>query len=253
MHADLPELARLDTASLIDHLPEFVEGLSRWIDGDTVAARAAFSVLAEGHALQRLGYGVDLLTLIREYMLLRKTILRELMAVPAGEDARELMLRLNEGMDEAVFEAVRRFDKRQEALREPIALRPANMADLWQEAIDETCRRYPRRCVQLSRRGNLDGVWDHERVREVVAMLLETVAEHGGDPIDAEAREAEDRQALVTSIRYRGREVALAQMVTMREIVLAHAGYWETAAAGGTTTIAITWPRTPFDEGPPRT
>ena len=48
-------------------LPEFLEGLASWVEGNTEAAENAFARLAEGHAIERLGYGVGLETLMREY------------------------------------------------------------------------------------------------------------------------------------------------------------------------------------------
>ncbi len=273
VRAELPELQGLDTASLLDHLPEFIEGLARWIDGDTAAARGAFATLAEGHALQRLGYGIDLVTLTREYMLLRTTIMRELMSVGSSEATRELMLRMNEGMDEAIHEAVRRYTNRRAEIRDrfvgqlmteavelaalpdgmPIVLRHANMGALWQQAIDEARRAHPQRAIALSRTGDLDGVWDHDRVLQAASTLLANVIDQGADPIAVFAREADDRQAVITSVTYRGAEVPVAQLYTMREIVLSHAAYWDVETRDGATTFTIVWPRTPFDEGPPRT
>ena len=118
VRAELPQLDQLDRAALVDHLPEFLEGLASWVEGDLTSARPAFSALAEGHALQRLGHGIDLVTLTREYIVLRSTILRELLAVPSGEANRELMVRVDEGLDEAIHEAVRRYTQRRDQLRD---------------------------------------------------------------------------------------------------------------------------------------
>lgn len=118
VRAELPELDRLDHAAVIDHLPEFLEGLARWIDGDTAAARAGFTALAEGHAIQRLGYGISLVTVTREYILMRSTILNELLAVPSGEGTAAQLVRVNAGMDEAVHEAVRRYSSRRDEVRD---------------------------------------------------------------------------------------------------------------------------------------
>jgi signal transduction histidine kinase len=109
VRAELPPLAVLDRSALIDHLPEFIDGLAKWVEGDTKSARSAFAALAEGHAAQRLQHGIDLETLTREYALLRSTIMRELMAVPTNELIREPIIRVNEGLDEAIYESVRRY------------------------------------------------------------------------------------------------------------------------------------------------
>ncbi|HEY5947844.1 MAG TPA: HAMP domain-containing sensor histidine kinase [Kofleriaceae bacterium] len=118
VRADLPALRAMTRPVLYDHLPEFLDGLANWIDGDTDAADTAFGRLAEGHALQRLGYGVGLETLTREYSKLRVVLLRLLMEVPPTDDAREALVRLHEGMDRAINEAMHRYATRREEVRE---------------------------------------------------------------------------------------------------------------------------------------
>jgi signal transduction histidine kinase len=118
VRADLPALAKLTRPVLYDHLPEFLDALASWIDGDTELAEKGFARLAEGHALQRLGYGVGLETLTREYSKLRAVLMRKLMAVPPTEDAREDMVSLHEGMDRAINEAMHRYATRREEVRE---------------------------------------------------------------------------------------------------------------------------------------
>jgi signal transduction histidine kinase len=109
IRALLPALDRLDRSALVDHLPEFVDGLGNWIEGQTTRAQTGFDALAEGHALQRLGYGVDLYTLTREYALLRAILMRTAMSLPDAAELREDVIRLNEGMDEAIIGAIRRY------------------------------------------------------------------------------------------------------------------------------------------------
>ena len=81
VRGDLPALANLTRPVLFDHLPELLDGLASWIDGDTELAERSFALLAEGHALQRLGYGVGLETLTREYSKLRSVLNRLLLDV----------------------------------------------------------------------------------------------------------------------------------------------------------------------------
>jgi len=118
VRADLPALAQLTRPVLFDHLPEFLDGLAGWIDGDTELAERAFSRLAEGHALQRLGYGVGLETLTREYAKLRTVLNRLLLEVPPTDETREAMVELHEGMDNAINEAMHRYATRREEVRE---------------------------------------------------------------------------------------------------------------------------------------
>lgn len=115
---ELPALRPLARPVLLDHLPEVLDGLADWIDGKTEHAERAFSRLAAGHALQRLGYGVGLETLTREYSKVRVVLLRMLMAVEPTPEAREEMVRLHEGMDRAINEAMHRYATRREEVRE---------------------------------------------------------------------------------------------------------------------------------------
>jgi signal transduction histidine kinase len=115
---DLPALRTLARPVLLDHLPEFLDGLADWIDGKTEAAEHAFALLVEGHALQRLGYGVGLETLTREYSKLRVVLVREMLQLPANDQVRESLVRLHEGMDRAINDAMHRYATRREEVRE---------------------------------------------------------------------------------------------------------------------------------------
>lgn len=118
VRVELPELADLDQQTLLDHLPEFLDGLADWVDGDTRAARTKFTALIEGHAVQRLQRGIDLATLTKEYALLRSTIIRDLMVIPSSQLIIEQLARVNEGLDEAIHGAVRRYAHLRDQVRD---------------------------------------------------------------------------------------------------------------------------------------
>ncbi|MEP6865081.1 MAG: HAMP domain-containing sensor histidine kinase [Deltaproteobacteria bacterium] len=110
----MPQLNDLDHSAVIDHLPEFLDGLGHWIDGDRESARTGFDALATGHALQRLGYGVALETLTREYAIERSVLVAE-----ARDHATlDELIALNEGMDEAILAAVRRYTEERDRARD---------------------------------------------------------------------------------------------------------------------------------------
>jgi len=115
---ELPAQRSMTRPVLHDHLPEFLDGLADYIEGNTEQADRAFSNLVEGHALQRLGYGVGLETLTREYSKVRLVLLRELSELASDPLLRESMLRLHEGMDRAMNEAIHRYAGRREDVRE---------------------------------------------------------------------------------------------------------------------------------------
>lgn len=116
--ARLPPLASLERAALYDHLPEFLLGLAAWVDGDEETGRRGFRALVEGHALQRLGHGIDLETLCAEYAVLRAVILRELLAVEGSDENRRALIRVNEGIDFGIAEAIQRYSTQRDLVRD---------------------------------------------------------------------------------------------------------------------------------------
>lgn len=118
VRCDLPALRTLTRPVLIDHLPEFLDGLADWLEGNVERAERAFRGLVEGHALQRLGYGVGLETLTREYSKLRIVLMRELLELPSTQEVRASLLRMHEGMDRAINDAMQRYASRREEVRE---------------------------------------------------------------------------------------------------------------------------------------
>jgi signal transduction histidine kinase len=115
---DLPSLQDLFGPVLLDHLQEFLDGLAKWVEGSKEEAEVAFHALVEGHALQRLGYGVGLETLTREYSTLRMVLMRELFRIPSTDVVRESLVRMHEGMDRAINDAMHRYASRREEVRE---------------------------------------------------------------------------------------------------------------------------------------
>ncbi len=114
----LPHLQLLDRRVLLDHLPEFVFGLAAWVEGDEDAGRRGFEALAEGHAVQRLGHGIDLQTISTEYQILRNVILQHMLLVESSSEVRVSLVRLNDGIDYAVGEAVARYSGSRDKIRE---------------------------------------------------------------------------------------------------------------------------------------
>jgi signal transduction histidine kinase len=111
---ELPALQHMARPALLDHLYELLEALAAWIEGRQDDANVGFQALIAGHALQRLGYGVGLETLMREYGKLRYVVMRELLA--EQPPAASLML-LHEGMDRAIGVAIDRYAQRREEVR----------------------------------------------------------------------------------------------------------------------------------------
>lgn len=118
LRSELQQLAPLDRATLLDHLPEVLDALAAWIEGEGPQADKGFAALAEGHALQRLALGVDLVSLHTEYACLRRVILTQLLALGCSHELRHELIHLDEALDRAFHLAVQQFTARRDTVRE---------------------------------------------------------------------------------------------------------------------------------------
>lgn len=114
----LPAIANMSKPMLLDHMPELLQGLAAWVDGDAKSAEDAFDALVKGHALQRLGWGVGIETLTHEYMYLRAILLRDLLQVASVEGVRESLIRANEGLDFAMSRGLDYYASQREVIRD---------------------------------------------------------------------------------------------------------------------------------------
>ncbi len=115
---EVPILQTLNRATLIDHLPEFLNGLADWMEGNNARAREGFTMLAEGHALERLNVGIALDMLTTEYAVLRRVIIEELVTHLPVAEVVAAVVSLNDGIDRAIFEAVQRYAVSRDEIRE---------------------------------------------------------------------------------------------------------------------------------------
>jgi signal transduction histidine kinase len=104
--------------ALARQVPELLDALADWIEGRPSRIEPAFGSLVESPALQRLGYGIGLETLTRETGKLRLVLLRELLCLPPSRELCASLIRLHEGMDRGIGEAVRRYAGRREEVRD---------------------------------------------------------------------------------------------------------------------------------------
>jgi signal transduction histidine kinase len=116
--ANLAPLRQLSRPVLIDHLPELLDGLAASVEGREEEATRAFATLVHGHALLRLGFGIDGETLAIEYSRLRHVVLRHLLEVPSTLEVREDLVRLDAAIDHAVNASMGSYAARRDAMRE---------------------------------------------------------------------------------------------------------------------------------------
>lgn len=113
---DIPCLRRLERGVLLNHFPEFLAALAAWVEGRQEEAQVGFELLAKGHAVQRLAHGIDLATLSSEYAVLRRILFRELAGESEPFSVDASVVRLSEGMDLAVREAIRRYAEERDVI-----------------------------------------------------------------------------------------------------------------------------------------
>lgn len=77
----------------------------------------------------------------------------------------------------------------------PIEPAPIDLRGLCQEVVNEIRAAHPTRTVRFDARGDLTGVWDAARMRQLVSNLLGNAVQHGNDsdPVVLTAEAEEDR------------------------------------------------------------
>ncbi len=114
----LPELQRLQPSVIVDHMPEFLYELARQSGGDPEAAQRAYEQLINGHALQRLGFGVSLSTLLDEYTALRQVVLEHVLRDASEDELRGELLEIDRAIGHAITTSVRTFSERRDEVRD---------------------------------------------------------------------------------------------------------------------------------------
>lgn len=112
------QLAGMERATLIDHLPEVIDGLAAWVEGRSDDADLAFAGLADGHAVQRLGVGIELAVVNVEYAWLRQIVMTRLLSGPCSSAVHAQIVSLNQGLDRAIQFSIRRYAQQRDYLRD---------------------------------------------------------------------------------------------------------------------------------------
>ena len=99
---------------LADQGPALLAALADWMDGDPAQVDHAFGAMVDSPAFARLGYGIGLETLTGELSKLRVAVLRKLVDTASPQQ----LIRLNEGLDRGISEAVRHCAERREQVRD---------------------------------------------------------------------------------------------------------------------------------------
>jgi signal transduction histidine kinase len=190
----------LPQGALLDHLPAILDRLAVWCDGGEEGAEAALTDLAGGHALQRLGFGLDLVVIGLEYAELRRILLARLLQQD-GFAGRELV-RLNEGIDRVVQFAIRRYSDQRELLRDRFIgilghdLRtPLEAATLAASALlrSEALESKDRKRVLIVARST-------ERMTRLVGAVLDFARGHLGDGIPSNPQNGDMEEICASAV-----------------------------------------------------
>jgi signal transduction histidine kinase len=143
----------------------------------------------------------------------------------------------------------------------PVDGSPTDMGEVCGDIVEETRVAYPSRTISFERRGVLNGVWDAERVAQVISNLVRNGIQHGQDPIVVTAEGFGD--SVVVSVSNRGEPIPEANRASLfepfrrgrsseglglglfiaREILRSHGGTIDVASTDRATTFITRWPR----------
>lgn len=62
----------------------------------------------------------------------------------------------------------------------PLILEPIHLSDVCQQVVKELSAAFPNRCIIYEEEGALQGIWDSERLAQVLCNLVANALEHGG-------------------------------------------------------------------------
>lgn len=155
----------------------------------------------------------------------------------------------------------------------PLEPKPMELAELCTELVAECEAAHPDRTIVFEADLYTAGLWDRERLGQVVANLLGNAVQHGapGQPIELRVHDESDRTVRVTvhnegppipetmlptifdpfrraALRRTGKDSSGSLglgLFIVREIVQAHGGRVEVESNEGGTTFTVTLPRTP--------
>ena len=90
--------------------------------------------------------------------------------------------------------------------------RPGNLGILPAKAIDEIETEYPRRVIELTSEGDLDGIWDVDRLGQMVRHLASNAIAHGDADSPVTVRIADRGDAVELTVHHFGRPIQADEM-----------------------------------------
>lgn len=149
----------------------------------------------------------------------------------------------------------------------PMVPAPCDMSAICEEAAEELRLAHPGRTITVETTGELVGLWDRDRVLQVVSNLIANGIEHGEDPIEVRAEATDDGAHVRTSVTSHGPAIPgeqlgrlfeafyVAEGTSQRpthlglglfivdEIARAHGARVTVRSDAGVTVFDVAWPR----------
>jgi signal transduction histidine kinase len=89
----------------------------------------------------------------------------------------------------------------------PITPAPMDMGETVQQVVKESRAANPERAISLSTTGNLEGVWDKDRLAQVLSNLIGNAIQYGTPQEDISVEAKESADGILLSVRNRGNPV----------------------------------------------
>jgi len=154
----------------------------------------------------------------------------------------------------------------------PILPKPADLAEIAENVVDEMRIYHPTHDIKFSAAGKLDGVWDKERIAQVISNLVGNAVQHGASDKAIVVDARSDQEEIVVTVNNYGPVIVEEQLQTIfepmvrfvepdaprpekvnslglglyiaREVVKSHGGSVDVASSSGDgTTFTVRLPR----------
>jgi signal transduction histidine kinase len=96
------------------------------------------------------------------------------------------------------------FERIRKAQGIPVELRPTNLGVIARQVVDELCESHPHRQLTLQVSGNVEGVWDPDRMAQVVDNLIANGLQYGALDTPVETAVSDQGPTVLISVRNQG-------------------------------------------------
>jgi len=99
----------------------------------------------------------------------------------------------------------------------PLVLEPAHLSDVCQQVVTELSAAYPNRTIVYEEEGAAEGVWDAERLAQVLSNLVANALEHGGADVPVFVRSLPSGELLALEVHNPGAPIPEPLLATLFE------------------------------------